>query len=68
MILNLEKCTFFSDQVKFLGHVIDENGSRPDSRNIEKVLNWPTPQNITEVRGFCNTVNVYRKYIPRLVA
>ena len=68
MILNLEKCTFFSDQVKFLGHVIDENGSRPDSRNIEKVLNWPTPQNITEVRGFCNTVNVYRKYIPRLAA
>jgi len=66
MILNLAKCTFFARQVKFLGHIIDENGSRPDPRNIEKILSWPTPQNITEVRGFCNLVNVYRKYIRRL--
>ena|SRR5438552_15842719 len=38
MILNLDKC-LFAHQVKFLGHIIDENGSRPDPRNIEKVLN-----------------------------
>jgi len=68
MILNLEKCTFFAHEVKFLGHVIDESGSRPDPRNIEKVLKWPTPQNITEVQGFCNIVSVYGKYIPRLAA
>ena len=66
MILNLAKCTFFTRQVKFLGHIIDENGSHPDPCNIEKIVNWPTPQNITEVRGFCNLVNVYRKYIRRL--
>ena len=68
MILNIDKCSFFATQVKFLGHLIDANGSRPDPRNVEKVLNWPTPENITEVRGFCNTVNVYRKYILRLAA
>ena len=68
MILNLAKCIFFAHQVKFLRHIIDKDGSRPDSRNTEKVLNWPMPQNITEVRGFCNTINVYRKYIPRLAA
>ena len=38
MILNLTKCTFFARQVKFLGHIIDENRSRPDPRNIEKIL------------------------------
>src|SRR5438552_3477298 len=68
MILNIDKCSFFVKQVKFHGHIIDENGSRPDPRNIDKILNGPIPQTITEVRGFCNTVNVYRKYIPRLAA
>ena len=66
MILNISKCSFFVKQVKFLGHIIDENGSRPDPRNVEKILNWTTPETITDVRGFCNTVNVYRKYISRL--
>ena len=68
MILNIDKCSFFATQVKFLGYLIDANGSRLDLRNIEKVLNWPVPENITEVRGFCNTVNVYRKYIVHLAA
>src|SRR5579871_776441 len=66
MILNLKKCSFFVNQVKFLGHIIDENGSRPDPGLIEKVMNWPTPRNITDVRGFCNLVNICRKYIKRM--
>jgi len=63
MILNLEKCNFFASEIKFLGHLIDKNGSRPDPRNIEKIVNWPTPRNITDVRGFCNLAGHYRKYI-----
>jgi hypothetical protein len=66
MILNLKKCKFFAREVRFLGHLINENGSRPDKKKIEKILSWPTPRNITDVRGFCNLVNVYRKYIPKL--
>src|SRR6202035_3832910 len=32
-------------------------------RNIDKVLNWPTPRTITDVRGFNNLANHYRRYI-----
>ena len=66
MILNLDKCSFFVHQVKFLGHIIDQDGSRPDPGLVEKVLSWPTPRNITDVCGFCNLVNICRKYINRM--
>ena len=64
MILNLDKCRFFTDEIRFLSHIIDANGSHPDPRNIEKILNWPTPTNITEVRAFVNLASHYRKFIP----
>jgi len=64
MILNLDKCRFFTNEIRFLSHIIDANGSRPNPRNVEKILNWPTPTNITEVRGFVNLASHYRKFIP----
>ena len=64
MILNLDKCRFFTPEIRFLSHIIDANGSRPDPRNVEKILNWPTPTNITEVRGFVNLASHYRKFVP----
>src|SRR5437667_6876419 len=54
MILNLDKCRFFASQIRFLSHVINKDVCRPDHRNVEKVLNWPPPRTITEVRGFIN--------------
>jgi len=65
MILNLDKCQFFTNEIRFLSHIIDANGSRPDPRNVEKILNWPTPTNITEVRGFVNLASHYRKFVHR---
>ena len=63
MVLNLEKCKFFAQEIRFLGHIIDKDGSKPDPHNIEKILNWPTPRNITDTRGFVNLAGNYRKYI-----
>jgi Reverse transcriptase (RNA-dependent DNA polymerase) len=70
MILNLDKCTFFAKQTKFLGHIITAEGSKPDPRNIAKVLEWPinTPKTITEVRGFNNLAGHYRRYIKDFAA
>jgi Reverse transcriptase (RNA-dependent DNA polymerase) len=57
MILNLEKCQFFVTEVKFLGHIVSAEGIRPDPGNIAKVLEWPVPHMITDVRGFHNLAN-----------
>ena len=63
LILNIAKCQLFQTETRFLGHILTRNGSTPDPRNIEKVLNWPTPRTITDVRGFNNLANHYRRYI-----
>jgi transposase InsO family protein len=63
MILNLDKCQFFVMEVKFLGHIVSAEGIRPDPENIAKVLEWPVPRTITDVRGFNNLANHYARYI-----
>jgi hypothetical protein len=52
-------------EVRFLSHIIDEKGSRPDPGLINKILEWSAPRNITELHGFVNLESHYRKYIPR---
>jgi len=63
MILNLDKCEFFATKVRFLGHIVSADSVKPDPRNIQKVLDWPTPRTITDVHGFNNLANHYARYI-----
>ncbi len=36
--LNLTKCKIGQKQVKFLGHIVSEEGHRPDPVNVEAVI------------------------------
>ena len=57
------KCNFFRREVKFLGHVVNAEGVHPDPNNVEKIVNWPVPRNVREVRGFLGLGNYYQKFI-----
>ena len=43
--LSSEKCCFIQRKVKFLGHVVGEDGIETDPENIEKIKNYPRPTN-----------------------
>ena len=45
--------------MKFLGHLVSAGGVRPDPSNVEKIINWPTPKNMTEVRALLAVGNYY---------
>ena len=47
----------------YLGHVVSEHGISTDPSKIEKVKNWPTPKNQTDVRSFLGLASYYRKFI-----
>ena len=34
-----------------------------DSKNIEAIMNWPTPRNVMDVRYFMGLVGYYRRFI-----
>jgi len=61
--LNSKKCYFATKSIAFLGHVVSENGTRPDPGKIEAVLHFPQPRTVTNIRSFLGLTGYYRKYI-----
>ncbi|XP_041850864.1 uncharacterized protein LOC121646052 [Melanotaenia boesemani] len=46
--LHLDKCKLLQPEVKFLGHVVDKSGVKPDPDKIQAVLDWHTPTTIKQ--------------------
>ena len=61
--LKAKKCNFGQRQVKFLGHIVSEEGVATDPAKLEIVKNYPTPVKVAEVRSFLGFVGYYRKFI-----
>lgn len=61
--LNPKKCKFLQTKVKYVGHIVSENGVEADPEKLEKVRNWPTPKNAEEVRQFTSFAGYYRRFV-----
>ena len=64
--LNSEKCELGKRSVKFLGHIVDQEGIRPDPQKTAAILEMETPCNITELRRFMGMANQLGKFSPNL--
>jgi hypothetical protein len=58
--LKHEKCTILKPEVTFLGHVVSQKGIKPNPDNIAKILSWPAPKNVSEVRQILGMGSYYR--------
>ncbi|GES91988.1 retroviral-like aspartic protease 1 [Rhizophagus clarus] len=61
--LKAEKCHFGAKELQFLGHVVGEEGIKPDSEKIDKIVNYPIPVNIRDLRGVLGLFSYYRCFI-----
>ncbi len=61
--LSPEKCNFFQTSVRYLGHIVSENGVETDPVKIEALKTWPRPKNLKELRSFLGFSGYYRKFI-----
>ena len=52
-------CALFMKKVKYVGHVVSENGIEQDDDKISKVKEWPRPTTSEEVRKFLGFVGYY---------
>jgi hypothetical protein len=64
--LNLAKCAFFHLEIDFLGHHISAHGIEPNSLKVERILNWPVPQNATNVQSYLGLVRYVSTFLPKL--
>ena len=62
--LNLSKCELAKNEVTFLGYKISKQGSQPDPKNVEAVLEMKPPTKVKEVRRFLGMTGFYRKHVP----
>ena len=61
--LKPEKCALFQKQVRFLGHLVNAEGVRPDPEKTSAVQQWKTPSTVHQVRSFLGFVGYYRRFI-----
>ena len=59
----MRKYEFWMKEVKFLGHVVSEQGVVVDPAKIEAVMKWEPPKNVTEVRSFLGLTGYYRRFV-----
>jgi hypothetical protein len=54
------KCAFCLKEVQFLGYVISTEGITVDPSKVQKVLDWKSPQSVTQIRSFLRLAGYYR--------
>jgi len=63
LFVKLTKCSFATNHVNYLGHVISLSGVAPDPEKVIVIHNWPQPQSLAELRGFLGLTGFYRKFV-----
>src|SRR5437667_7990036 len=57
------KCTFFTDTVEYLGHIIGPDGIKPNPALVKAIIEFPQPHTLKELQSFLGLANYYRKFI-----
>ena len=64
--LNLDKCIFKLTSMPFFGHVISDQGVKPDPAKMDAIKNMPTPMSKHKILSFLGLCNYLSVYVPNL--
>jgi hypothetical protein len=65
-LLKPKKCFLFKQSLVFLGFVLTKEGITTDPAKVEKMVHWPRPVNVTELRSWLCLVNFYSRFIDHM--
>ena len=62
--LNPNKCEFSQSELKFLGHIINNQGVKVDPAKTKAILDMQPPNSVSEMWHFIGMANQLSKFIP----
>jgi hypothetical protein len=61
--INPDKCVWFTDSVKLLGHVVSAKGVEPDPSKVDSIQNSKKPENVKQLQSFLGLCGYYRNFV-----
>lgn len=59
-----DKCEFLRKEVAYLGHLITQDGVKPNPSKVDCILNFPVPKKSKDIQSFLGLAGYYRRFIP----
>ncbi|MCG7879290.1 MAG: RNase H-like domain-containing protein, partial [Candidatus Thiodiazotropha endolucinida] len=63
LTLNRDKCEFNKSELRFMGHILTQNGLKIDEHKVKAALETKEPTNATECKSFLGLVGYLSKFI-----
>ena len=61
--LQIDKSDFLRKEIEYLGHVVTQEGVKPNPLKIEAIKKFPLPKTQKEIKSFLGLMGYYRKFI-----
>jgi len=68
LVINSDKCVFAKSKIKFLGHLVTEQGILPDQERTLIIKEFERPTTVKQLKRFLGMTNFYRRFIPGAAA
>ena len=66
--LKVNKCQFGVTTQPMLGHIVDQQGVRPNPEKVRAVQKFPRPTDVNSTQTFFGLCSYYRKFIPNFAS
>lgn len=63
LFLKNSKCSFAKHQIKYLGHIISDEGVSTGPSKTADMLQWPTSTIVTKLRAFLGLTGYYGRFV-----
>ncbi|CAB3995988.1 Hypothetical predicted protein [Paramuricea clavata] len=64
--LNDEKTVLKQTEIKYMGHLITNEGVKADKSKVEAILDMPAPTDVHGVKRLCGMIQYLAKFLPNL--
>jgi len=62
--IEIDKSEFLMKEVAYLGHIISQEGIKPNPNKIDIIKKYPIPKTNREIKSYLGLLGYYRKFIP----